>query len=219
MSWRPRVLYAGMIKEPLYRCSFAGDRRMASRGRGPRREDARVDELPRRRSAAWRVEARLGRHRHLSRLCLGLRELGVRDQPRRLLHRSPRIKLNEPRRECLLRFGGTSGVKYPDISNAIVEEKEDGRRLRCEGWHPAGRRSRLPHENGRQAEARGRPGAKAGTSHEVSPGMRDTPASAGELMESHSSLQGDARSHLAEPATEGHGTSPRRLPSRSARRQ
>ena len=56
--------------------------------------------------------------------CSGLRELGVQAQPRRLLAAvgglSPR-KLEGSDTCC--GFGGTFCVKYPAISNAIVEEK------------------------------------------------------------------------------------------------
>jgi L-lactate dehydrogenase complex protein LldE len=56
--------------------------------------------------------------------CAGLRELGVREQPRKLLRsvRGLTIKdLREPDACC--GFGGTFSVKYPDISNGIVEKK------------------------------------------------------------------------------------------------
>jgi L-lactate dehydrogenase complex protein LldE len=56
--------------------------------------------------------------------CSGLRELGVRDQPRRLLSSVKGLKLVEMRDpEVCCGFGGTFCVKYPDISNAIVEQK------------------------------------------------------------------------------------------------
>ena len=56
--------------------------------------------------------------------CSGLRELGVRDQPRRLLKSVAGLKLTELRdADICCGFGGTFCVKYPDISNAIVEKK------------------------------------------------------------------------------------------------
>lgn len=59
--------------------------------------------------------------------CSGLRELGVREQPRRLLRSVGDLKLKElPDPEACCGFGGTFCVKYPDISNAIVEKKTDG---------------------------------------------------------------------------------------------
>jgi len=56
--------------------------------------------------------------------CLGLRELGVKGQPRDLLAGVSGLHLRElPGAEICCGFGGTFCVKYPDISNKIVEEK------------------------------------------------------------------------------------------------
>jgi L-lactate dehydrogenase complex protein LldE len=56
--------------------------------------------------------------------CSGLRELGVRVQPRRLLGTVRGLTLHEMRdADVCCGFGGTFCVKYPDISNAIVEKK------------------------------------------------------------------------------------------------
>jgi L-lactate dehydrogenase complex protein LldE len=56
--------------------------------------------------------------------CSGLRELGVRDQPRRLLATVEGLRLTEMRdANVCCGFGGTFCVKYPDISNAIVGKK------------------------------------------------------------------------------------------------
>jgi len=56
--------------------------------------------------------------------CSGLRELGVRGQPRRLLGTVRGLTLTEMRdADVCCGFGGTFCVKYPDISNAIVEKK------------------------------------------------------------------------------------------------
>jgi len=56
--------------------------------------------------------------------CSGLRELGIREQPRRLLSSVPGLKLMEMQDpDVCCGFGGTFCVKYPDISNRIVEEK------------------------------------------------------------------------------------------------
>jgi L-lactate dehydrogenase complex protein LldE len=58
--------------------------------------------------------------------CSGLRELGVRNQPRRLLKSVSGLKLIElPDADVCCGFGGTFCVKYPDISNAIVEKKTE----------------------------------------------------------------------------------------------
>ena len=56
--------------------------------------------------------------------CSGLRELGVKQQPRALLDRMPGVRRIEMREceECC-GFGGLFAVKYPDISGAIVQRK------------------------------------------------------------------------------------------------
>ncbi len=56
--------------------------------------------------------------------CSGLRELGIRRQPRQLLSSVEGLELRElPDADVCCGFGGTFCVKYPDISNAIVEHK------------------------------------------------------------------------------------------------
>jgi L-lactate dehydrogenase complex protein LldE len=56
--------------------------------------------------------------------CSGLRELGIRDQPRRLLAGIDGLELRElPEADVCCGFGGTFCVKYPDISDAIVTRK------------------------------------------------------------------------------------------------
>jgi L-lactate dehydrogenase complex protein LldE len=58
--------------------------------------------------------------------CSGLRELGVRDQPRRLLASVNGLELRElPDAEVCCGFGGTFCVKYPDISDKMVSDKAD----------------------------------------------------------------------------------------------
>jgi L-lactate dehydrogenase complex protein LldE len=58
--------------------------------------------------------------------CSGLRELGIRAQPRRLLARVDGLNLAEMRdADVCCGFGGTFCVKYPEISNAIVAKKAD----------------------------------------------------------------------------------------------
>jgi L-lactate dehydrogenase complex protein LldE len=58
--------------------------------------------------------------------CSGLRELGIQAQPRRLLKTVAGLSLNElPEADVCCGFGGTFCVKYPDISNAIVEKKTE----------------------------------------------------------------------------------------------
>lgn len=56
--------------------------------------------------------------------CSGLRELGVEKQPRRLLESVDGLTVNEMKdNDVCCGFGGTFCIKYPDISNAIVEKK------------------------------------------------------------------------------------------------
>jgi L-lactate dehydrogenase complex protein LldE len=56
--------------------------------------------------------------------CSGLRELGIREQPRKLLATVEGLSLKELHdADVCCGFGGTFCVKYPDISNAIVGKK------------------------------------------------------------------------------------------------
>ena len=56
--------------------------------------------------------------------CAGLRELGIKEQPRELLQSVDGLELVEMNdAETCCGFGGTFCVKYSDISNAIVEKK------------------------------------------------------------------------------------------------
>jgi L-lactate dehydrogenase complex protein LldE len=56
--------------------------------------------------------------------CSGLRSLGVRDQPRRLLGSVAGVELREmAEAEVCCGFGGTFCVKYPDISNSMAGDK------------------------------------------------------------------------------------------------
>ena len=58
--------------------------------------------------------------------CSGLRELGVKAQPRKLLKSVEGLALKEMKNaETCCGFGGTFCVKYPDISNKIVSEKTE----------------------------------------------------------------------------------------------
>jgi L-lactate dehydrogenase complex protein LldE len=58
--------------------------------------------------------------------CSGLRELGIQAQPRRLLKTVAGLSLRElPEADVCCGFGGTFCVKYPDISNAIVQKKTE----------------------------------------------------------------------------------------------
>ncbi len=55
--------------------------------------------------------------------CAGLRELGVREQPRRLLRSMGATITELPDADVCCGFGGTFCVKYPDISTRMVADK------------------------------------------------------------------------------------------------
>ena len=56
--------------------------------------------------------------------CTGLRSLGIKSQPRRLLDLVPGLGIREmPEAEACCGFGGTFAVKFGDISAAIAERK------------------------------------------------------------------------------------------------
>jgi L-lactate dehydrogenase complex protein LldE len=56
--------------------------------------------------------------------CSGLRELGVKEQPRTLLRSVAGLRLKElPGAEVCCGFGGTFCIKYPEISDKMVADK------------------------------------------------------------------------------------------------
>ncbi|MFT6916110.1 MAG: L-lactate dehydrogenase complex protein LldE [Motiliproteus sp.] len=56
--------------------------------------------------------------------CAGLRELGIKQQPRQLLSKVGGVELTEMEEsETCCGFGGTFCIKYPDISNRMVGDK------------------------------------------------------------------------------------------------
>ncbi|VVE11689.1 Fe-S oxidoreductase [Pandoraea capi] len=56
--------------------------------------------------------------------CSGLRELGVKTQPRALLAKMPGVRMTEMKDcQACCGFGGTFALKYGNISTAIVDEK------------------------------------------------------------------------------------------------
>jgi L-lactate dehydrogenase complex protein LldE len=72
------------------------------------------------------VEARCEARATYHDSCSGLRELGIKDQPRRLLKSVEGLELVEMAdAEVCCGFGGTFAIKYPEISNAMVQKKTD----------------------------------------------------------------------------------------------
>jgi L-lactate dehydrogenase complex protein LldE len=70
------------------------------------------------------VEARWPRRTTYHDACSGLRELGVKEQPRRLLASVAGLRLDElPGAEVCCGFGGTFCIKYPAISDKMVADK------------------------------------------------------------------------------------------------
>jgi L-lactate dehydrogenase complex protein LldE len=56
--------------------------------------------------------------------CSGLRELGIKEQPRQLLRSVAGLRLTElPGAEICCGFGGTFCIKYPEISDRMVADK------------------------------------------------------------------------------------------------
>jgi L-lactate dehydrogenase complex protein LldE len=72
-----------------------------------------------------KVTARWEREATYHDACSGLRELGIKLQPRQLLASVAGLRLKElPGAEVCCGFGGTFCVKYPEISDKMVTDKE-----------------------------------------------------------------------------------------------
>lgn len=112
--------------------------------------------------------------------CSGLRELGVRAQPRALLGSVEGLELKELRdADVCCGFGGTFCVKYPDISNAIVTKKSKAIEESGAGMLLAGDLGCLMNMDGKLK----RRGVAMEVRHvaEVLAGMTDTPPIGGRL--------------------------------------
>ena len=104
--------------------------------------------------------------------CSGLRELGVKAQPRRLLAGVDGLTLNElPGAEICCGFGGTFAVKYPDISDKMARDKIADIKATGAGCVLAGDLGCLLQIAGKLSRA----GIQVGTRHvaEVLAGMTD----------------------------------------------
>jgi L-lactate dehydrogenase complex protein LldE len=107
--------------------------------------------------------------------CSGLRELGIRAQPRRLLGSVVGLTLKEMTdADVCCGFGGTFCVKYPDISNAIVGKKTECVAAAGADTLLAGDLGCLMNMAGK-LQREGRP-VRARHIAEVLAGMSDTPA-------------------------------------------
>jgi len=106
--------------------------------------------------------------------CSGLRELGIRAQPRALLKGVDGLTIAEMQEsDVCCGFGGTFCVKYSDISNAIVEKKTRAIEATGADMLLAGDLGCLMNMAGKLK----RKGSKVETRHvaEVLAGMTDTP--------------------------------------------
>ncbi len=122
-----------------------------------------------------RVAARLRTIATYHDSCSSLRELGVREQPRRLLASVEGLDLVEMEEtEICCGFGGTFSVKYPGIANAIVEGKTRNVEQTGAACLLAGDLGCLLHISGKLS----REGSQVECRHvaEVLAGMTDAPA-------------------------------------------
>lgn len=81
--------------------------------------------------------------------CAGLRELGIKRQPRELLKSCASIEVAEmPGTEVCCGFGGTFCMKFPDIANRMAEDKLDNARAKMPDLLVGGDVSCLLHLSG-----------------------------------------------------------------------
>jgi len=107
--------------------------------------------------------------------CSGLRELGIHDQPRKLLATVEGLRLEElPGADICCGFGGTFCVKYPEISDTMVTDKVETVEKLGAGMLLAGDLGCLMNIAGKLQ----RRGSKVQVRHvaEVLAGMTDEPA-------------------------------------------
>ena len=214
---------AGMLKTALSRAV----RRGLARGRAgarARRADLRADQLPDRRPAASiGVDAEFPARVTYHDACAGLRELGIKQQPRLLLQSVRGLELTElPDAEVCCGFGGTFCVKYPAISTKMVDDKAadivaTGADLVLAGdlgclMNIAGRLSRLgaPVEVAPRRRGPGRRPRRSRRSAAARPVARGMQATS-------LAFKDNARRALADPALQQALASPRAASRRSAR--
>ena len=114
---------AGMLRVH-YPALFAGDAAMAPRARALAARTYELISFLTDVRGVRAVDARFAGRVTYHDSCSGLRELGIRAQPRDLLGSVTGLELTElPEGEACCGFGGTFCVKYPEISNAMVAAK------------------------------------------------------------------------------------------------
>jgi len=114
---------AGMIREH-YPALFEDEPETAHRAHGLARRTYELVSFLRDVRGMDKVAARYDGTVTYHDSCSGLRELRVKQQPRELLASVDGLQLVElPGAETCCGFGGTFCVKYPDISNRMVDEK------------------------------------------------------------------------------------------------
>ena len=114
---------AGMIREH-YPTLFADDAAMQKRAQALAARTYELVSFLTDVRGVSRVAARFDGTITYHDSCSGLRELGVKQQPRKLLATVAGLRLAElPGAEVCCGFGGTFCVKYPAISDKIVGEK------------------------------------------------------------------------------------------------
>lgn len=116
---------AGMIREH-YPAMFEDEAETAHRAHGLARRTWELVSFLRDVRGVEGVEARFAGRVTYHDSCSGLRELAIKEQPRRLLRSVAGLELVElPGAETCCGFGGTFCVKYPEISNRMVEDKSE----------------------------------------------------------------------------------------------
>lgn len=114
---------AGMIKVHYPRL-FAGDAVWENRARQLAERTHELTSLLTDVLQVRRVDARFDHIVTYHDSCSCLREVGVREQPRRLLATVQGLTLSEMKEtEACCGFGGTFSVKYPEISARLVDDK------------------------------------------------------------------------------------------------
>ena len=165
---------AGMIREH-YPALFEDEPATAHRAHGLARRTYELVSFLRDVRGMTTVDARYDGTVTYHDSCSGLRELDVKRQPRELLASVDGLSLVElPGAETCCGFGGTFCVKYPDISNRMVDDKAKDIEATGAGTLLAGDMGCLLNMAGklkrREATVRVRHVA------EVLAGMTDTPA-------------------------------------------